>query len=202
MLLGIVRESFTAKFDLTILTTKVVIDFIHSILGEYASSHTHTQIQRPNQIIINKETGTTRATTSDVPDLVSVHGTLTPSHYISDNATLTVNFGTGPPFPGTTPFIWTITGTTGRMRVTSERGPFIQSEASAFPIPIEVEDFATGEVRKVAWDFESWQVPLLARGRNIAKMYDLYYEGRAEKYGLADFEGAVVRHRQLDEMLY
>lgn len=86
--------------------------------------------------------------------------------------------------------------------MSSERGPFIQSESSEHPIPIELETFENGAVKQVGWDWEDWQEPLLGRGRNIAKVYDLYYEGRAQEFGLADFAGAVTRHAQLDAMLY
>ena len=179
-----------------------MIDFIHSVLGEYASSYAHTQIQRPHQQIINRETGASRPAVSDVPDLVSVHGILQPSDLVSEGASLLVNFKTGPPFPGKTPFVWTITGEKGRIRMSSQRGPFIQSEASEHPIPIEGESFATGEVSKVEWMWEGWQEDLLGRGRNIANIYDLFYEGRATEYGLCDFEAAATRHAEIDGMLY
>ena len=179
-----------------------MIDFIHSVLGEFTSSHAHLQIQRPNQIIINKETGATRRTESDVPDLVSVHGTLESSSFVADGASLIANFRTGPLFPGTAPFAWTITGEKGRIRITNDRGPFIQSEGSAWPTPIQVEDFTTHEVKEVPWEWESWQEPLFPRGRNIAKIYDLYYDSQVKEYGVADFSGAVMRHAQLDRMLY
>ncbi len=104
--------------------------------------------------------------------------------------------------PGTSPFSWTITGETGRIRMSNERGPFVQSEGSAYPIPVQLEDFASGEFKEIPWSWESWQEPLPPRGRNIAKIYDLFAEGRAEELGVVDFEGAVVRHRQLDGMLY
>lgn len=175
---------------------------MHSVFGEYSSSHAHTQVQRPNQHIINRETGTSNAVVSDVPDLVSVHGALQPSDLVSDGASLLVNFKTGPPFPGTTPFVWTIAGKKGRIRMSSQRGPFIQSEASEQPISIEVASFATGEVKQVLCTWEDWQEGLLGRGRNIAKVYDLFFEGQAEEYGLCDFEGAVTRHSEVDGILW
>lgn len=137
-----------------------------------------------------------------MPDLVSIHGTLQPSSYITEGATLQVSFRSGPPFPGTTPLIWTITGEKGEIRIASEQGSFIQSEASALPMPIEVHDYATGEVKEAEWKWEEWQEPLLARGKNIGKVYDLFYEGRLAEYGAADIESAVVRHAQLDRMLW
>ena len=86
--------------------------------------------------------------------------------------------------------------------MTCERGTSIQADGGTFPIPIEVEDFATGEVKPVSWSWDSWQEPLLPRGRSIAKAYDLWYEGKAKEFGLADFSDAVARHAQLDGMMY
>lgn len=65
-----------------------MIDYVHSVLGEYVSSHAHTQIQHAKQSIINQETGEKRPFTSDVPDLVSVHGKLKPSPYVEEGASL------------------------------------------------------------------------------------------------------------------
>lgn len=179
-----------------------MIDFVHSVLGEYATSQSHVQIQRPKQTIVNTETGAHRPTASDVPDLVSVQGTLQTSSYVAEGASLLVSFRSGPSFPGTTPFVWTIYGEKGNLRMSSERGPFIQSESGGFPMPIEVHDFATDQVKQVPWAWEDWQEQLSTRGRDIAKLYDLYYEGRLKEYGAADFDGAVVRHAQLDKMLW
>lgn len=177
-----------------------MIDFVHSVLGEYTSSHSQLQIQHEDQTIVNRSTGEGRPFKSDVPDFLSVHGTLQQSSYVTKDATLIANFRTGPPFKGTLPFVWTINCEKAEIRISSERGPFLQSEA--VDIPIEVLDFATGEVKKVDWDWEDWQEVLPARGRSIAKLYDLYAEGKLEEAGCATFGGAVERHKQLDGMLY
>lgn len=177
-------------------------DYIHSVLGEFDSSNAHLQIQRPKQQISNRETGASRPFTSDVPDLVSVHGTLTPSDFVTEGASLLVSFKTGPPFPGTTAFTWIITGENGRIRVSSPRGPGLGSSSSEFPVPIEVEDYATGEVKEIPWEWEDWQVPLGYQAKNTAKLYDLYYEGRGEAFGVCDFESASKRHRQIDGLLW
>lgn len=178
------------------------IDYVHHVLGEYASSNAHVQIQRPHQSIIDAKTGEKRPTVSDVPDLVSVHGTLKSSNHVTEGATLIANFRTGPAFPGSTPFVWTITGGKGRLRITCERGPFIQSLAAGSPIPIEVEDFGTGEVKSVDWEWQSWEDEIQARGRCLGRLYDLYYGGKAAENGVADFDAAVARHKQIDAMLY
>lgn len=64
-----------------------MIDYVHSVLGEYVSSHAHTQIQHPKQSIV-KKTGEKIPFTSDVPDLVSVHETLEASSYVESGASL------------------------------------------------------------------------------------------------------------------
>lgn len=178
-----------------------MIDFVHFVLGEYETSNAHVQIQRPHQSVVH-DGGETTAAQSDVPDLMSAHGTLEASANVARGASLLVTFLTGPAFPGTSPFTWIITGEKGRIRMSNEQGPFIQSEGSAYPIPIQVEDFESGEVRDVPWLWESWQEALPPRGRNIAKIYDLYAEGGADAVGVADFDAAVVRQKQLDDMLY
>lgn len=86
--------------------------------------------------------------------------------------------------------------------MSSERGSFIHAESSEFPIPIKVEKFGKTEVRDGGWSWEDWQKPLMDRGKNTAKIYDLYAEGRTAEAGVADFADAVKRHIQLDEMLY
>lgn len=178
------------------------IDYVHLVLGGYASSDAHVQIERPNQSTVDAKTGEKRPVTSDVPDLVSVHGTLKSSDYVTEGATLIANFRSGPPFPGTTPFVWTITGEKGRLRISCDRGPFIQSLAAGSPIHIEVEDFGTGDLKSIPWDWQSWEEPTQARGRCIGRLYDLYYDGKTAENDVADFDAAVARHKQIDAILY
>lgn len=65
-----------------------VIDFVHFVLGEYERSSSHLQVQRPKQEIVNRDDGESRPWISDVPDLVSVHGTLASSQYVAEGASL------------------------------------------------------------------------------------------------------------------
>ena len=114
----------------------------------------------------------------------------------------TATFRAGPPFPGTLPFVWTINCERGEVQISSVRGPFLQSEASALPVPIRIHYHATDEVREVDWDWEDWQKKLPGRGRSIAKLYDLFSEGRLEEGFGGTFDSAVKRHKQLDGILY
>ncbi|KAF7192796.1 Dehydrogenase aclE, partial [Pseudocercospora fuligena] len=179
-----------------------MIDFVHSVIGEFESSNSHVQIQHPEQAIIGTDGKEKTRHTSDVPDLLSLHGTLQPSTSVAKGASLIVNFRKGPPFPGTLPFVWTINCEKAEIRITSERGPFLQSESNSYPVPIELHDFASGEVKKVEWHWEDWQEVIGARSRNIGKLYDLYAEGKLEAASCATFDSAVWRHKQLDRILY
>lgn len=75
-------------------------------------------------------------------------------------------------------------------------------KAETSEVTIEVHDFATDEVKEVGWEYEEWQRSLFPRGMVLGKLYDLYYEGKLEEYGAADFDSAVLRHAQVDEMLW
>lgn len=86
--------------------------------------------------------------------------------------------------------------------MTSERGPFLQSESNEFPIIIDVLEFSTGKVSNIDWQWKDWQESLVPRGRNIAMLYDSYARGALDRDGCATFESAVVRHKQLDRILY
>ncbi|KAK3653495.1 hypothetical protein LTR22_011169 [Elasticomyces elasticus] len=160
-----------------------LIDSIHSLLGEYRSFHAHAQNQRPTWTI-SSDNGSTRQTTSDVPDLVSLQGSLDGSSSLTvDNASLLFSFRTGPAFPGAYP----------------------QSEIDdPSGITIEVHDHATDEVKKVDWTWgKEWQAGLFYRGRNLGTLYDLFAEGGGamRKAKVVDFEGAVARHREIDGLL-
>ncbi|KAK4580421.1 hypothetical protein LTR86_000624 [Recurvomyces mirabilis] len=179
-----------------------MIDFIHSILGEFEHFDSHTQLRRPAQVVYDTQTGAERHTTSDVPDHVAVHGTLKPSTHVAEGASLVVNFRTGAPFPGTKVFVWVIEGDKGEIRVEADKSSFIQMEASNLAMPIEVHDYGTDKVDKVEWKWDDFLGALPARARNIGRLYDLYAEGKLKEYGVADFEAAVVRHREIDRILW
>ncbi|KAK5702849.1 hypothetical protein LTR97_003795 [Elasticomyces elasticus] len=182
-----------------------LIDSIHSLLGEYKSFHAHAQNQRPTWTV-NSDNGSTRQTTSDVPDLVSLQGTLDgSSSFTADNASLLFSFRTGPAFPGTSPLVWTINGERGEIRVTSSAGAYPQSEIDdPSGITIEAHNHASDEVKKIEWTWgKEWQAGLFYRGRNLGTLYDLFAEGdeAMKKAKVVDFDGAVARHQEIDGLL-
>ncbi|KAI6869618.1 hypothetical protein KC338_g2467 [Hortaea werneckii] len=178
------------------------IDAVHSVLGEFETFQSHTQVQRPGQEILNRSDGTRTSKVSDVPDLVSIHGTLATQHpYVAPGASLVVNFHYEPPFPGTTPLVWTITGEKGQIRLSAESGSLIQTNASG-PMTLQVYMFDSGKVEDISWGWEDWQTALPHRARNIGKLYEIYAENKTAEYGVADFDAAVKRHQEMDALLW
>jgi predicted dehydrogenase len=179
-----------------------VLDFVHSVLGEYESFRAHTQIQRPQRQVVGSNTnGPKEDAKSNVPDLISIHGSLQSSLFNSNNASLDIHFQVGPPFPGTTAFTWTINGEKGAIQLSSQLGPLLQYEEED-EIPIKLHDFETDQVEKVKWGWTVWQKGIASRGRNVAMTYDLFFKGREKEAGIADFESAVRRHGWLDGVLW
>lgn len=164
------------------------VDFVHHVLGEWASPKQHeswAQIQRPEIKILNgtwTEIAEGKSKISDVvksnvPDLVSVHGALKgEKEYVTKNATMSMQFRTGPPFKGQPGFTWSINGELGEILVTSPLGPHFNSDSYGEPITIQVHNHTTDEVESVQWDWAEWQKELLIRGRSIGELYDRYAE--------------------------
>ncbi|KAK6432339.1 hypothetical protein LTR95_011490 [Oleoguttula sp. CCFEE 5521] len=176
------------------------LDFIHHVLGEYDAFHAHTQIQRPMQTVYDKDSGEERQTTSDVPDLVSLHGTLKASGYVRKGASLTATYQVAPPWPGTLPLTWKVTGEKGELRITSEKNAFLNVAGSG--VLIEHLNFANKELKTIDWRFDAVIAELPERGRNIAILYDLFAEGKLKEAGASDFAAAAERHREIDSILW
>lgn len=178
------------------------IDAVHSVLGEFETFQSHTQIQRPGQEIVNRSSGTRTSRVSDVPDLVSIHGRLATKYpYIAPGASLVANFHYEPPFPGTTPLVWTVTGEKGQIRLSADSGSLIQTNTSG-PMRLQLYMFDSGKVQDVPWSWGDWQAALPHRARNIGKLYEVFAENRMAEYGVADFDAAVERHQEMDALLW
>nr|OQO04796.1 hypothetical protein B0A51_17232 [Rachicladosporium sp. CCFEE 5018] len=148
------------------------LDFIHYVLGEYEDFNAHTQIQYPSKVVYDKDSGEEKQATSDVPDL-----------YLSmERSSLQM------------------TGEKGELRITASKTAFLNIAGSG--ILIEHLDFASNEVKTIDWEFDAHIAELAERARNISKLYDLFAEGKLKEAGAADFAAAVVRHREIDSILW
>ena len=98
-----------------------------------------------------------------------------------------------PPFKGTPGFTWIIHGEKGEIKVTVASAAL---QASDDERSIAVHNFATDEVEVIEWERHFTDLPPPAR--NVAAMYEAFADGETGKY--PDFEHAVLRHRQIDEV--
>jgi hypothetical protein len=96
--------------------------------------------------------------------------------------------------------VWTITGERGEIRLTNQQSASINVGAGT--MVIEAHDFDTDKVEEISWQYDDYIEPLGERGRNIGKLYELYAEGKLEDYNVASFDKAVVRHKEIDAILY
>ncbi|KAI4916219.1 hypothetical protein J4E85_010307 [Alternaria conjuncta] len=154
-----------------------MIDYVHEVLGGWEESHTKMQIQRPNLKLLGADGSVNRTVKTDVPDLISAHGTLNTEKGVTvPGATLTASFSLGQPFKGEPGFVWYIAGETGELRVTAP-GPYLMSgDSYDGPISIQHHDYATDEVRDLGWDWPEWQKELGLRARSVAEVYERYAE--------------------------
>ncbi|CAK7199814.1 hypothetical protein SEUCBS139899_002500 [Sporothrix eucalyptigena] len=193
-----------------------LIDSIQFAIGDLKDTKALSQIQRPNIKLTRSEkdgsTTVVKTVTSNVPDLISVLGTLKPrkgdgEQYFSDgSATLQVRLRRGEPFPGDNSLVFSVTGEKGELRLTSQAVMFIQAAGGgnnnegSTAVKISLHDFATNKVTDVPWSWPDWQndqekVP----SRNIGALYEAYAENREADY--ATFADAVVRHEQIENWL-
>ncbi|RYO96995.1 hypothetical protein DL763_002932 [Monosporascus cannonballus] len=150
------------------------IDYVHDILGEFASFESRMQIQRQAIRILRSDGTQTGEVQSDVPDFLVFHGKLARGKAdIVDDATLAATFRTGQQFKGTPGFVWSINGEKGEILVTAS-GAYLHSDSYGEPIKIQVHDHATDEVTDVAWDWKDWQRNLPVRARIVGELYERY----------------------------
>lgn len=173
---------------------------VQSILGDVRNPHTQFQNQRPELKRVDLSTGEIVGTIqSDVPDLVILTASMTESATVRDGATLLVRYRKGAPFKGEPAFVWNINCEKGELRLVSPGGPALQTNVYSKPVTIDVHDFATDEVKPIAWNWSDYQLQLPEDARATAAWYEAYAAGTEKE--AATFQDALHRHEQLDRWL-
>jgi hypothetical protein len=181
-----------------------VFDFVLSVVGELdqSSLHVKTQLQRPAIRVRDPSTNEiVEHITSDVPDLLSLHGALAASPQSVPGATLSFLFRRGQPFPGTPSLVWTINCEFGEIRLVSPGGIALQASAGTESVSIQVHHFETNEVEDIewAWSERQQELPLLAKA--VSECLYAFAEGREEGNGWAGVESAAGRARLIEHFL-
>lgn len=186
-----------------------MIDFVHSVLGEFESFQSHMSIGRPTLKVLGDGGKQLRTVSSDVPDFLAAHGTVKSARTAPDGAALAVTFRNGKPFKDTPAFTWTINGEKGEILLISPSGPYLQSDSYRAPITIQLHDHATDQVETIGWDWADWQKELPVRSRNVGELYERFAwwwdNGRPTGQLPAGREwprlhDGVERHKELEEL--
>ncbi|KAL4949668.1 hypothetical protein BDW69DRAFT_202691 [Aspergillus filifer] len=175
-----------------------VIDFVQSVTGDIipGSEKIHFALQRPSVRIRDPHTKQiTETVKSDVPDLVSVLGSLPESPHVTTNATLLATFTRGQPFPGDPALTWTLTGERGAIRLVAPSGIALQANGYDAPVTIRLHRFDTDEVVDIYWAWSEEQLGVDVVGRSVMRCLVGVGEGNGEGYVSLD-EG-VKRAKQV-----
>ncbi|KAH7093764.1 putative oxidoreductase [Paraphoma chrysanthemicola] len=181
-----------------------VLDFVLAVVGEFDPSTVHhkAQIQRPDIRVRDPVTQEfVGRIKSDVPDLLSLHGTLAASPLAAPSATLSVSFRRGQPFPGTPSLTWSINCEYGEIRLVSPSGISLQAAAYDEPVSIDVHHFDNDTIESVVWDWTEYQKELPVRARAVSHCLYAFADSRGEGDGWAGLESAAVRSRLIESFL-
>ncbi|KAF2030190.1 oxidoreductase [Setomelanomma holmii] len=181
-----------------------VFDFVLSVVGELEDSsvRSRSQLQRPQIRVRNPSTKEiVDHITSDVPDLLAVHGTLTGSPHAVPGSTLSFFFRRGQPFPGTPSLTWSINCVRGEIRLISPSGISLQAAAYDEPVSIQVHHFVTDEVDNINWGWNDRQLELPIRARTVSECLYAFADHRGEDDGWAGLESAAKRARLIEKFL-
>lgn len=182
-----------------------------SVLGELEPSSVHTkmQLQRPEIRIRDPKTKEiVGSMTSDVPDLLSLHGSLQTSSQTQKDATLSVLFRRGQPFPGTPPLTWTINCEKGEVGLVSPSGTALHASENDEPVKIQIHHFDTDEIEDVPWEWSRAQeeVPAVLGRTVMSSLYSFADdlgkgEGKEGYDGWVGLEDAARRAAQIEGFL-
>lgn len=180
------------------------LDWVHEVLGEFEEFESRMQIQCPQVKMLGKEGEVKETIGTDVPDLLTIQGTLKAREGeggVVTGALFTHIFRHGTPFKGQPGLTWIINGEKGEILVTmGEEFLFLEDY-----VVIRLHDHDTDEVKELAWDWADWQKDLPIKARGVAELYERYAgwveAGRKQVMRGREWptlEDAVVRTRQFD----
>ena len=185
-----------------------MIDYVHEVLGDWDDFQSMMQLQRPVLNATAPDGSVTGTVESDVPDYLTVHGTLKPGKAdISPSALLSVTFRAGQALKGQPGLTWSINGEKGELVITAP-GPYLMSgDSYDGPVEIRFHDHGSDEVRELEWDWEEYQKGLGLRARSVAEVYERYArwiesrKGEVEKgYEFPTLRDGVGLMREFDRL--
>ncbi|KAG8416383.1 hypothetical protein J3459_007814 [Metarhizium acridum] len=186
-----------------------VIDFVQSVVGDFIpdSVNAHFQLQRPEIRVRDPSSNEIiDAIRSNVPDFLSLHGTLPASTRVKESATLDFLFRRGQPFPSVPSLSWTLNCELGEIRLVSPSGISLQADAYHDPVTIQIHRYDTDRVEDVAWDWDDVQKEVPERARTVQKVLYAFADSRGAASGSngcawVEIGDAALRAAQLQSWL-
>ncbi|PWY83334.1 putative oxidoreductase [Aspergillus heteromorphus CBS 117.55] len=179
-----------------------LIDQVQFVVGDLVpgTDHIHLQVQRPDVRLRDAQSGEfVGHTRSNVPDLVSLHGSLPETAQVAAGASLVAYFARGQPYPGDPALTWTLTGESGTLRLTSPTGIFMQADTGPERPILTVLDHATGAVEEIPWAWSETQLAVPVMARAVQGCLVSFATGRTEGY--VSLDDAAGRARQIARWL-
>ncbi|KAI6782657.1 uncharacterized protein J7T54_003670 [Emericellopsis cladophorae] len=175
-----------------------LLDEVEFVLGDIQDVRSRLHTQHPTVEVRDRQTRKVLDTVqTNVPDLILLNGTLSPSDFVNQGATVHVRFRSGNPFPGEPSLTWLFTGDKGEILIRAEKDSTLGQFAYDGPVTVQVRDFATNKVEEVAWEWEGWQKELPMPAWNVGAGYEAYAKGD----DIPSFDVALKRHQELDAIL-
>ncbi|KAF2478115.1 NAD-P-binding protein [Lindgomyces ingoldianus] len=166
------------------------LEAITFVLGPLATYTPLLSISKPTTDLLNSSGQTVRTIPRTSHDQILLQGTLTSS------AVLSYHLRGGPAFSNTSGLIWRIYGSSGEIQIT---GPDTYLQISDDNLKIEVFEHAAGTTEVVEVEKDKWSGDGLF-GRNIARLYEEFAEGKGVDDGVLDWGVAVERHAFVEEV--
>ncbi|KAL9051868.1 MAG: hypothetical protein Q9162_005759 [Coniocarpon cinnabarinum] len=142
------------------------IDFIQAAVGELepSASHALMQNQRPSIRIRHSQEDPSKQDETipkDVPDLITLHGTLPETAHVAKGASISAFFRTGQPFKGNPSLSWSLVLERAEVLLSSHAGAMLQVNVyDPIPPQIVVHEYATDEVKAIPFQFTEEQKAL------------------------------------------
>ncbi|OKL60079.1 hypothetical protein UA08_04941 [Talaromyces atroroseus] len=174
-----------------------LIDWVQSVVGDVVpeTEHVHFQLQHPEIRVRDPRTGElVEKFASDVPDLLSLHGSLPESSFAVPKATLVAYFSRGRPFPGDPAISWTLNCERGTIRFVSPSSTALHVNGYEAPITITVHQFKANRLEQVPWTWSEAQLEFPLRARSTQDCLVALVEGNKERY--VSLEDGAKRARQ------
>ncbi|KAM5347569.1 hypothetical protein ACJ41O_007393 [Fusarium nematophilum] len=177
--------------------------------NNWETTQFRTQIQRPQITLVGPSGSPTGRVTSDVPDLMVIHGAINDGPYVAKGAILSVDWRYGAPPKGSPALAWTTYSEKGEVQLISPTTAFLGTYTyDKEPVTIKVHNHATEDVDNVVWEWEDWQTDLPTVARSTAKLYERYAAWVRDGEGdivkgqeWPTLSDALTRSKEIDELL-